>query len=259
MSDIFVSSDRWICEKRVSLGVKEISGAERQILSVRFPFHRVRVAYSEGGELKYKVLKVCGTVRAGGSNRNSGSGASIVFSRGQQLTGGTHADKLVYRGDRNRRSEKRCRLRATCSPLPPTRQLVAAPFPPSLPSRSADLSLPFRDTLRSCLAIVGLPGDARSGVRIAPRLQSSGPTHHTILAVCPVRPATPKERLAAQTRQQRPRPPNAAPRERAAHSRHSSRLAVPLDTRLGPASTEPCEHGVARHRRLLREWDEQAV
>ena len=182
-----------------------------------------------------------------------------LFSRGQQLTGGTHADKLVYRGDRNRRSEKRCRLRATCSPLPPTRQLVAAPFPPSLPSRSADLSLPFRDTLRSCLAIVGLPGDARSGVRIAPRLQSSGPTHHTILAVCPVRPATPKERLAAQTRQQRPRPPNAAPRERAAHSRHSSRLAVPLDTRLGPASTEPCEHGVARHRRLLREWDEQAV
>ena len=96
-------------------------------------------------------------------------------------------------------------------------------------------------------------------MRIAPRLQSSGPTHHTILAVCPVRPATPKERLAAQTRQQRPRPPNAAPRERAAHSRHSSRLAVPLDTRLGPASTEPCEHGVARHRRLLREWDEQAV
>ena len=64
----------------MSLGVKEISGAERQILSVRFPFHRVRVAYSEGGELKYKVLKVCGTVRAGGSNRNSGSGASIVQS-----------------------------------------------------------------------------------------------------------------------------------------------------------------------------------
>ena len=70
MSDIFVSRDRWICENRVSLGVKEISGAERQILSVRFPFHRVRGAYSEGGEKKYKVLKVCGTVRAGGSNRD---------------------------------------------------------------------------------------------------------------------------------------------------------------------------------------------
>ena len=50
MSDIFVSRDRWICENRVSLGVKEISRAETQILSVRFPFHRVRGAYSEGGE-----------------------------------------------------------------------------------------------------------------------------------------------------------------------------------------------------------------
>ena len=60
MSDIFVSRDRWICENRVSLGVKEISGAERQILSVRFPFHRVRVAYSEAVSKSTKCSKFVG-------------------------------------------------------------------------------------------------------------------------------------------------------------------------------------------------------
>ena len=141
------------------------------------------------------MLKVCGTVRAGGSNRNSGSGASIVFSRGQQLTGGTHADKLVHRGDRNRRSEKRCRLRATCSPLPPTRQLVAAPFPPSLPSRSADLSLPFRDTLKAA----GLVWPS-SAYPVTPGVECG--LHHVCRVVGP--PTTPSSR-SVQCGQRPPR------------------------------------------------------
>ena len=124
MSDIFVSRDRWICENRVSLGVKEISGAETQILSVRFPFCIGLALHIQ--RAVSKSTKCSKFVGRSGPEVATGivevvQALCSLFSRGQQLTGGTHADKLVEGGDRNRRSEKRCRLRATCSPLPPTR------------------------------------------------------------------------------------------------------------------------------------------